>query len=74
MLVDAFRTSIFPYLCQVGVILLVYSFCTLGYQTLRKPDMQMFIDKFKGYLFAYLLIRSAFVIVNFIDKVIDNIK
>jgi len=74
MLVEAFRTSIFPYLVEIGVVMFVYSLCGLGYTMFRRPDFQMLVDKLKGYIFAYMLVKGAFVIVNFIDKVIDKVK
>lgn len=74
MLVSAFKTSIFPYLVEIGVIMFVYSLCGLGYTMFRRPDFQMLIDKLKGYIFAYMLVKGAFVIVNCIDKIINSIK
>jgi len=74
MLVEAFKTSIFPYLVEIGVVMFVYSLCGLGYTMFRRPDVQMLVDKLKGYIFAYMLVKGAFVIVNFIDKVISKIQ
>ncbi|MDD4157544.1 MAG: hypothetical protein PHY08_13345 [Candidatus Cloacimonetes bacterium] len=74
MLVEAFKTSIFPYLCQIAVVMFVYSLCGLGYTMFRKPDFQMLIDKLKGYIFAYIIVKGAFVIVNFIDQVVGKLQ
>jgi len=74
MLVEAFKNNIFPYLIEIAVIMFVYSICGLSYGMFRRPDFQMLIEKLKGYIFAYMLIKGAFVIVNFIDKIILKIQ
>ena len=72
MLVEAFEKNIFPYMIQIGVIFFVFALCQFGYALFRRPDWQQFLDKFKASIFAYALVRGSFVIVNFIDKVIDG--
>jgi amino acid permease len=74
MLVNAFRTTIFPYIVQLGVILFVFSIVSAAYSMFRKPNWQDFIDKFKSAIIAYACVRGAFAIVAFIDKIINGIK
>lgn len=74
MLVDAFKSTIFPYIVQLGVILFVFSICSAAYSLFRKPNWQEFIDKLKAALIAYACVRGAFAIVSFIDKIINNIR
>jgi hypothetical protein len=74
MMVKAFQTSIFPYLVEIGVILFVYSIISLGYTMFRKPDFQNLVERLRGYIVAYMLVKGAFVIVNFINRMIDGIK
>jgi hypothetical protein len=74
MLVDAFKTTIFPYVIQVGVILFVFSIASNAYSLFRTPNWQQFIDKMKAALLAYACIKGAFAIVSFIDKIISGIK
>ena len=74
MLVQAFKTAIFPYIIQIGVILFVYSIAANSYSMFRNPNWQQFIDKLKNGVIAYMCIRGAFAIVSFIDKIINNLK
>lgn len=74
MLVDAFKVSIFPYVVQLAVILFVLAIASNGYALFRTPNWQQFIDKMKAALIAYACVRGAFAIVDFIDKIINNIK
>lgn len=74
MLLNAFQTTIFPYFVQIGSILFVYSMICLGYRTFRSPSMKELVDGLKGYTFAYCLVKGAFTIIHFIDKIIDGIK
>lgn len=74
MLVDAFKNSIFPYIVQLGVIMFVYSICSCGYSLFRQHNFQQFIDKLKASLLAYIIIRGAFTIVEFVDNIVENIN
>ena len=72
MLVNAFKTTIFPYLVQIGVILFVFSVIQNAYTLIRVPNWQQFIDKSKAAVVAYAIVRGAFSIVSFIDKIIEG--
>ena len=74
MLVDAFKSTLFPYIIQVAVILFVYNLSANAYSLFRTPNWQQFIDKFKAAVIAYAVVKGAFSIVGFIDKIINNIK
>lgn len=73
MLVEAFRIHIFPYLVQIGVILFVFSIIQNAYTLIRVPNWQQFLDKSKAAVTAYTIVRGAFAIVSFIDKIIDGV-
>lgn len=70
MLVEAFKENIFPFLVQIGVILFVFSIIQNAYALIRTPNWQQFIDKSKAAIVAYAIVRGAFAIVAFIDKII----
>ncbi len=72
MLVQAFKSSIFPYLVQIGVILFVFSIIQNAYMLIRTPNWQQFVDKSKAAIVAYVIVRGAFTIVSFIDKIIEG--
>lgn len=74
MLVQAFRDNIFPYIIQIGIILFVFSICQFAYALYRQPNWQQFFDKFKAAVFGYIVVRGAFVIVNFIDRIIEGMS
>lgn len=74
MLVDAFKSSIFPYVTQLAVIMLVIGISRSGYSLFRKPDWQVFLDKFKAAIIAYAVVRGSFTIVDFIDKIINSMN
>jgi hypothetical protein len=74
MLVNAFKANVFPYLVQIGVILLVYSLCQSGYSLYRDPNWQKFLDKLKASLVAYATVKGSWVIVSFFDKLIDGLR
>lgn len=72
MLVEAFKTHIYPHLVEIAVIMFVFSICQYGYSLFKSPNWSQFIEKLKGAIIAYAVVRGAFVIVNFIDKVIKK--
>lgn len=72
MLVEAFKINIFPYLVQVGVILFVFTIVQNAYTLIRIPNWQQFIDKTKAAITAYAIVKGAFAIVGFIDKIIEG--
>lgn len=74
MLLAAFKDSIFPWLIQVGAILFIFSVCQHAYALYRNPNWQQFWDKFKAALFAYIIVRSSFIILAFIDNLCNNLK
>lgn len=74
MLVEAFRLKIFPYMIQIGKVLFVFAVCQFAYALYRQPNWQQFFDKFKAAVFGYGIVRGAFVIVTFIDKVINSMQ
>ncbi|OPZ95105.1 MAG: hypothetical protein BWY74_00071 [Firmicutes bacterium ADurb.Bin419] len=74
MLVDSFKTYIFPYLAQIGLILFVFAVCQSAYSLYRNPDWQKFIDKLKASVIAYAVVKGAFTIAAFIDSIISGIK
>jgi uncharacterized membrane protein len=74
MLVKAFQDHIFPYMVEIAVILFVFSLCQNGYALFRSPNYQQFVDRLKASILAYVVVKSGFVIVKFVDAAIDNIK
>lgn len=72
MIVDAFRDSIYPYMVQLAVVFFVFALCQFAYALFRRPDWQQFLDKFKGAVFGYAVVRGAFAILLVIDNIIDN--
>lgn len=72
MLVDAFRSKIFPYVVQVAVIFFVLSVAQYGYGLYRDPNWQKFFDKFKAAIFGYAVVTGAFTIVGFIDQIMQQ--
>lgn len=74
ILVDPFSQHILPILIEIGMIMFIYSVVTLGYSQIRRPDVQNLIEKLKGLIFGYLLVKGGYVFVMYINKIIDNIK
>jgi hypothetical protein len=74
MLLNAFQSTIFPYLVQIGAILFGYCIITAAYGLFRQHNFQMFVDKLKAGIIAYMCVKGAFTIVNFINKLIEGIK
>lgn len=74
MLLEAFRVTIFPYLVEIGAILFIYSIISSGYVVMRKHDLRDLVEKLRCLVIGYMLVRGAFVILSFINKVIDNMK
>ncbi len=74
MLLDAFQKTIFPYFVEIGGILLVYSIIASGYIVMRKHDIKELVEKLRSLILGYMLVKGAFVILEFINKLIDNMK
>lgn len=74
VLVDPFRQHILPILIEIGMIMFIYSIVTLGYNQIRRPDIQQLIEKLKGLIFGYLLVKGSYVFVMYINQIIDGIK
>jgi len=74
VLVEPFRQHILPILIEIGMIMFIYSIVALGYTQIRRPDIQHLIERLKGLIFGYLLVKGAYVFVLYINKIIDGIK
>lgn len=74
MLLEAFKNTIFPYLVEIGSILFIYSIISSAYTVMRKNDIRELIEKLKSLILGYMLIKGAFVILSFINKIIENMK
>jgi len=74
MLLDAFEKTIFPYLVQIGGILFIYSIIASGYVVMRKHDMRELVEKLRALVVGYTLVKGGFVILAFINKLIENMK
>lgn len=74
VLVDPFRQHILPILIEIGMIMFIYSTISLGYSQIRRPDIQHLIEKLKGLIFGYLLVKGAYIFVMYINQIIDGIK
>jgi len=74
MLLDAFAKTIFPYMVEIGGILFTYSIIASGYTVMRKHDLRELIEKLKSLILGYMLVKGAFVILSFINKLIENMK
>lgn len=73
-LVDAFKTVVFPVMVEIGSILAVVSLITVAYKVMRVSNWQQAIDKIKTIFLAYAMVKGAFTIISFVDRLIDNIK
>lgn len=74
ILVEPFRQEILPILIEIGMIMVIYGFISLGYSQIRRPDIQQLIEKAKGLIFGYILVKGAYIFVMYINKVIDGIS
>lgn len=74
VLVEPFRQHILPILVEIGMIMFIYSIVALGYTQIRRPDIQHLIERLKGLIFGYLLVKGAYIFVMYINKIIDGIK
>ena len=74
MLLDAFQKTVFPYLIQIGGVLFVYSIIASGYVVMRKHDLRELIEKLKSLVLGYALVKGSFVILAFINKLIEGMK
>ena len=73
MLVEPFRQSILPILTQIGMVMVIYSVTILGYNQIRRPDMAQMIEKLRGLLFGFLLVKCSYLAVMFINNTVDKI-
>lgn len=73
MLVEPFRQNILPILVQIGMVMVIYSVTILGYNQIRRPDVAMMVEKLRGYLFGFVLVKASYLIVMFINNSIDKI-
>ena len=74
MILSAFEKTIFPYLVQIGGILFIYSIIASGYVVMRKHDMRELVEKLRSLIVGYALVKGGFVILAFINNLIDNMK
>jgi hypothetical protein len=74
MLLDAFEKTIFPYLVQIGGILFIYSIICSSYIVMRKHDIKELVEKLRSLVIGYMIIKGAFVILAFINKLIESMK
>lgn len=73
-LVDAFKQSIFPVMLEVAAIFTITSIVKEMYKVLRVSNWQQAINRMKDIFIAYGVIRGAFSILAFIDRIIENVK
>jgi|GEM_PF-2725378 len=73
MLVEPFHTSVYPILVQIAMVMVLYSVCVLGYTQIRRPDVAQMVEKLRGLLFGFLLVKCSYLIVMFINNTIDKI-
>jgi uncharacterized protein (DUF697 family) len=73
MLVEPFKQSILPILVQIGMVMVIYSVTILGYNQIRRPDVAQMVEKLRGYLFGFLLVKGSYLMVMFINNTIDKI-
>jgi hypothetical protein len=74
VLVDTFRENIFPYMIEIGTIVVVIAIVKTGYAQVRNPNLQKTLEDLKNYTISYGLIKGAFTILGIIDKIITGIK
>ena len=73
MLVEPFRQSILPILTQIGMVMVIYSVTILGFNQIRRPDVAAMIEKLRGLLFGFLLVKCSYLAVMFINNTVDKI-
>jgi len=73
MLVEPFHTSIYPIMVQIAMIMVLYSISVLGYSQIRRPDVAQMVEKLRGLLFGFLLVKCSYIIVMFINNTVDKI-
>lgn len=74
MLVEAFKSTIFPYFIQLSKILFVYTIALAAYSVMKTSNWQKLLDSFKVCIVGYMISSGAFTILDFIDKIIKTIK
>ena len=73
MLVKPFYDNILPIMTQVAIVMVLYSTCVLGYSQIRRPDVAQMVEKLRGLLFGFLLVKCSYIIVMFINNTVDKI-
>jgi len=73
MLVQPFHDSILPIMVQIAMVMVLYSVCVLGYSQIRRPDVAQMVEKLRGLLFGFLLVKCSYLMVMFINNTVDKI-
>lgn len=73
MLMEPFHQSIWPIMVQIAMVMVCYSISILGYNQIRRPDVAQMIERLRGLLFGFLLVKCSYLMVMFINNTVDKI-